>query len=111
MPTIFEPEDLQITEKNGVNITTLADRARLGTEALQVQRVALESGARSESFDVENAERFVYVIRGRGQAHMGETGLPLDAESILWLEKGDTFYLEAGAEGLEVLLCRAPAGE
>jgi hypothetical protein len=31
--------------------------------------------------------------------------------TMLWLEKDDNFYLEAGADVLEVLFCRAPAGE
>ena len=31
MPTIFEPKDLPVTEKNGANIATLANRAMLGT--------------------------------------------------------------------------------
>jgi len=35
--------------------------------------------------------------------------LPLNAESVLWLEKKESFHLEAGSDGLEVLLCQAPA--
>jgi len=111
MPTIFEPKDLPVIEKNGANIATLANSALLGTNALQVERIVLAAGAESESFEASDAERFVYVIRGRGQAHVGEQAFPLVAESVLWLEKADTFYLEAGANGLEVLLCHAPANE
>lgn len=111
MPTILEPKDLQITEKNGVNITTLANQAMLGTDALQVQRIALVSNKKSESLEAKNAERFVYVVRGTGQAHVSGQVFPLNAESVLWLEKEDTVHFEAGADGLEVLLCHAPAGE
>ena len=111
MPTIFEPKDLPVTGKNGTHITTLANQAMLGTNALRVERIMLEADATSESFEAENAERFMYVVRGKGQAHVGEQSFPLDPESVLWLEKGDVFHFEACADGLEVLLCRAPASE
>ena len=112
MPTIFEPKDLPVIEKNGVNIATLANRTMLGTNALQVERIMLEASAKSSTFEAVDAERFMYVVRGKGQAFVGEQPLPLDAESMLWLEKDEPFYLEAGADGgLEVLLCHAPASE
>lgn len=110
MPTIFEPKDLPVTEKDGANIATLANRAMLGTDALQVERIMLEASAKSSTFESVEPERFIYVIHGNGQAYVGEQSLPLEVESMLWLEKGDIFYLEAGTDGLEVLLCRAPAG-
>lgn len=109
MPTIFEAKDLPVAEQNGVNTTTLADESMLGTSALQVERIVLQSGAESVSYNPAEAERFLYVIRGNGQAHVGERALPLNAESVLWLEKKESFNLEAGSDGLEVLLCQAPA--
>jgi len=111
MPTIFEPKDLPVTGKNGTHITTLANQAMLGTDALQVQHILLETDAKSGSFGAENSERFAYVVRGKGHASVGEQDFPLDPESVLWLEKGDVFHFEACADGLEVLLCRAPASE
>lgn len=111
MPIIFEPKDLPIDEKIGVKIATLANQAMLGTDALQVRRISLEASTKSESFEAENAERFVYVVRGKGQAHAGDQAFPLDAESVLWLEKGDAFHFEASTNGLEVLLCHAPVGK
>ena len=111
MPTIFEPKDLPVAGKHGANITTLANNAMLGTNALQVERIMLEASAKSSMFEAVDAERFTYVVRGKGQVFVGEQAFPLDAESMLWLEKDESFYLEAGADGLEVLLCRAPASE
>ena len=58
--------------------------------------------------DVASPEK---VEDGKGQAYVGEQAFPLDAESMLWLEKDDIFYLEAGTDGLEVLLCHAPGNE
>lgn len=111
MPTIFEPKDLPVTEKAGLNITTLANQAMLGTDALQVQRITLAAGTKSEEFGASQAERFVYVVRGRGQAHVSGQVFPLDVESVLWCEKGDAVHFEAGTDALEVLVCQAPAGE
>jgi len=110
MPTIFEPKDLSVIEKDGQSLTTLANAAMLGTDALQVERITLHTNTGTSSFEAVNAERFLYVIRGAGGAHVGEQSFPLDTESVLWLEKDDMFLLEASADGLEVLLCRAPAG-
>ena len=111
MPTIFEPKDLPVTERNGVDVATLANQAMLGTNALQVQRILLEPGAESASYRPSDIERFVYVIRGKGQAYVGERAFSLNAESVLWIENEDTFYLEASSDELEVLLCHAPANE
>lgn len=111
MPTIFEPKDLPVTELKGLKITMLANSAMLGTNALQVEHITLMAGEGSPSYEAIDAERFLYVIRGAGNACVGESAHSLSAESVLWLEQGDAFYLEAGAHGLEVLYCRAPSGE
>jgi len=111
MPTIFEPKDLPIDEKTGVKIATLANQAMLGTDALQVKRITLNAGSKSDSYGAENAERFVYVISGKGQAQVGNDAFPLETESVLWLEKSDAFHFETDAERLELLLCYAPVGE
>jgi quercetin dioxygenase-like cupin family protein len=109
MPTIFDPKDLPVTEKSRAKIVTLANQAMLGTDALQVEKILLPPGSESASYPPSNGERFVYVIRGRGQAYVNERAFPLSTESVLWLETEDTFYLEAGSDSLEVLLCQAPA--
>jgi quercetin dioxygenase-like cupin family protein len=109
MPTIFAPSDLARNHRQGISHTTLADRALLGTDALQVEHLRVDPGARSQTARASGGERFLYVIRGAGRAQVGAESFPLEPESILWLEPGDTVTLEAGAEALEVLQCRAPA--
>jgi len=111
MPTIFDPKDLPVAETGGIHTTTLANSTLLGTNALAVQRIHLAAGASTPAFEPAAVERFIYVIRGEGRARVGEQVFPLAAESVLWLEVDDAFFLEAGASGLEVLLCRAPASE
>lgn len=111
MPVLFDPKDLPVTTRDGASHTMLANPPLLGTNALLVEHITLEAGAKTAPTDAVNAERFVYVIRGLGQAHVGGQTYPLAPESILWVESSDTYYLQAGAEQLEVLVCRAPAGE
>jgi mannose-6-phosphate isomerase-like protein (cupin superfamily) len=109
MPTIFEPNDLPVRKKDGVTHITLADAARLGTDALQVEHVKVEAGKASEFASVMEAERFLYVIRGTGQAQVGDETFPLAPESMLWIEPGEMFTVEAGEEQLGALVCKAPA--
>ena len=111
MPKIFEPKDLPALRRNNADIATLADRVMLGTDALQVDHIRLEANARSDIFGSPEPERFLFVLQGGGRARVQEEDFPLEPESVLWLEAGESFDLEAGADGLTVLFCRAPAGE
>jgi len=110
MPTIFESNNLPVRNEAGATYTTLANPAMLGAEALQVERVSLDGGKSSEPISAMDAERFLYVIQGSGRAQVVSGTFPLAPESMLWIEPGDAFTLEAGADGLEVLVCLAPAG-
>lgn len=110
MPTIFEPKDLPAVEQTGLSLTTLANAAMLGTDALHVERMRLDANATTSTFNAMNAERFLYVIRGAGQAQVGNRSFPLEPESILWIEADDSYALRSDTQGLEVLICRAPAG-
>jgi hypothetical protein len=48
------------------------------------------------------------VIGGTGTAIVGDERLPLAPESVLWLESGDRYRVEAGPDGIELLLAEAP---
>ena len=108
MPTLFNPDDLTTTRENGASTTTLANASVLGVDALAVERITLDANMCTSVFEANNAERFIYIIRGAGQAHVGKEIYPLEPESILWIEPGDSYSLEAGEKSLEVLICRAP---
>jgi quercetin dioxygenase-like cupin family protein len=109
MPTIFEANDLTVRKQGDITRTTLADPVMLGADTLQVERVALEAGKTSAPFEAVQAERFVYVIRGAGQAQVGDDTFPLAPESMLWIEPDETFKIQAGEGQLDVLVCHAPA--
>lgn len=109
MPTIFEPNDLPERKEGDASFTTLANAAMIGVDALQVERVIVEPGQKSEPASAGEGECFLYVIRGAGWAQIEEESFALTPESMLWIESGETFTLEASEEQLEVLVCRAPA--
>jgi quercetin dioxygenase-like cupin family protein len=83
LPTIFKPNDLPVRNQGGAIYTTLANAAMLGTNALGVEHVTLEAGKKSEPASAVDAEQFIYVIRGSGQAQVGSEAFPLVPESML----------------------------
>lgn len=110
MPIIIHPEQTRIHARgeDWVEIT-LADRGAIGQPAMVARRWSLKPGARGPERRVHGqAEHLLYVISGRGTAVVGDERLPLAPESMLWLEAGDRYRLEAGDEGLEVLQGYAP---
>lgn len=109
MPSVFNSTDLATTRTGNIDRTTLANPKMLGAEALHVERIKLDPGAHTPAASVQAGEHFLYVIDGVGQARVGPHSFLLQPESILWLEPGDSYSLEAGADSLEVLLCHAPA--
>jgi len=109
MPTIFNASDLNSTRNQGVTNTTIADRAMLGSDALRVERITLESEAHTAPISASEAESFLYVIRGSGQASVNSGAFALEPESLLWIESGDVYTLEAGVDGLELLVWHSPA--
>ncbi len=110
MPTIFQPDELPHLRQKGASLTTLGTPATLGTDALHVERIRMDANTTTVAFGAAQAERFLYVVRGTGQAQAGAERFALAPESMLWIEAQDSYTLQSGPEGLEVLICRAPAG-
>ncbi len=110
MPTILQPDELPRLRQKGLSLITLGTPATLGTDALRVERIQVDANITTAPFGAVQAERFLYVIRGVGQAQVEGQEFALAPESMLWIEAQDSCTLESGPEGLEVLICRAPAG-
>jgi quercetin dioxygenase-like cupin family protein len=108
MPTIYDASNLETNRRGGVARTALANLALLGSDALVVERLTCEPGAQTPAASAPGQEKFIYVIRGAGVARVGSESFSLETESMLWLDLGDIYTLEAGADGLEILVCRAP---
>lgn len=58
----------------------------------------------------ERGEAMLYVIEGRGRLLLDAEELPLDEETVAWLEPGDRYRLAADGAGLAVLAARAEGG-
>ncbi|OGO18140.1 MAG: hypothetical protein A2Z14_13510 [Chloroflexi bacterium RBG_16_48_8] len=56
----------------------------------------------------DSVERIFIVISGNGTAFVDSESFSLAAEGMLWLEEGDTYWFEAGDEGLELMENYAP---
>lgn len=104
MPVIIHPDKMKIhSQGEGWRITTLADGDSIGAEAIISRRWSLAPESRGPNTTHGNIEQLMYVISGSGVAVVGDDRLPLEPESMLWLEPGDEYYFEAGPLGLEIL--------
>lgn len=111
MPIIIHAEEMK-TERQGDSWseTTLADEGTIGQPAIVARRWSLAPNGRSPGMVHGEAEQLLYVIRGNGAAMVGSERMPLEPETMLWLEPGDAYHFEAGPEGLEILQGYPPEG-
>jgi quercetin dioxygenase-like cupin family protein len=109
MPIIVRPGQMRVHRQGeGWTEVILADRQTIGTPAIVARRWSLAPHARGPEMTRGEAEHMLYVIHGSGVAHVGGERLPLEPESVLWLEPGDRCQVEAGEHGLEILQGCAP---
>ncbi len=110
MPVIIEPGGMHERRGEGWEETVLADAASIGAPAMTARRLRLGPGAAARAaVHEEGAEQFLYVVSGAGVAAAGDERWMLERETVVWAEPGDEIDLEAGPEGIEVLIARAPA--
>lgn len=88
--------------------TTLADSQTIGAPAMVARRWSLAPHARRPEMTHGKVEQLLYVIRGNGMALVEGERLVLEPETVLWLEPGDRYQIEAGENGLEILQGYAP---
>lgn len=106
MPTIIQPDDMQVSEQGpGWRVVTLAATDVAGMEA---RRWLLDSGAHTPEMTHGDVDQLLYVIRGSGQAIANGEVMLLDPEAMLWLEPGDRYAFVAGHNGLEILQGHSP---
>ena len=109
MPTILNPEIME-TEINreGWTKTILADHKTIGTLAIAAQRWSFEPLAIGPEQKHGDNDQLLYVISGDGTARVNGESLPLEKETLLWLERDDIYQFYAGENGLDVLQGYAP---
>jgi quercetin dioxygenase-like cupin family protein len=68
-------------------------------------------GTRTASCVHERGEAVLYVAEGEGQLLLGDgTSEPIATESVVWLEPGDEYRLQAGGHGLAVVVASTKTG-
>ncbi len=111
MPQAVYPEQMNVVAQGtGWRILGLADARVFGAPAMVARRWVLEPGARGPVTTQGDTDQLLYVIQGSGRAQVDDRVLPLEPESVLWVEPGETYRFEAGPEGLQVLQGFAPGG-
>jgi quercetin dioxygenase-like cupin family protein len=109
VPIILKPEIME-TEINreGWTKTTLADHKTIGTAAIAAQRWSFEPLAIGPEQKHGDTDQLLYIISGDGMVRVNGESLPLEKETMLWLEDDDVYQFYAGEFGLEVLQGYAP---
>ena len=109
MAIIRNPDEMH-TSRYGESCaeTLLAELQPPGVAGMVARRWSLKPLGRGPQIEHGDYEEMLYIISGSGSAQVGAERYPLQPESLLWLEHGDTYSLEAGPEGLEVLQYCAP---
>lgn len=109
MPILVNPEDVKVTGRgDGWTEMTIADSQTFGAPAMIARRWLFEPGAKGPEKVQEDVDQLLYVIRGSGSAVVDGVTMPLNDESMLWLEPGERYQFVAGADGLEILQGYAP---
>lgn len=109
MPKIINIDDMKIDHsEDGWTVTTLADAALIGYPAMVARWWTFEPQTTGPMLTRGTADELIYVIRGAGQAIVGDQTFALDDESVLWLEEGESYQFVSGSSGLEILQAYAP---
>ena len=109
MPIILKPEIMETeTTGEGWTKTNLADHKTISTSAIVAQRWSFEPLAIGPEQKHGDTDQLLYVISGDGTVRVNGDSLPLDKETLLWLERDDVYQFFAGENGLEVLQGYAP---
>lgn len=72
---------------------------------MTAERVALEPGGTARHAAV-GGEAMAYVVGGQGVVRIAGEETVLAVESVIWLAGDEEAIVEAGADGLELLLAR-----
>lgn len=109
MPIIVKNEEKRVQQHaDGWEEILLADAEIIGSPALAARHWSFQPNVAGPQIEHGDYDEMLYVISGNGYAWVGDRRFSLAPESLLWLEAGDSYHLEAGAEGLEVLQGIAP---
>ena len=110
MPVIIEPDVMKVIQKeDGWTETTLADSLLINSLGMVARRWSFKPGSRTHEIHHGDHDEMLYVIAGSGITRVGSQELSLEPETLIWLEPGDHYFIQASAEGLEILQGFAPS--
>ena len=102
-------EEMKVTDQGeGWLQYTVADAQIMGAPVISAKLWKLEPGAKLPERTQDSVERIFIVVSGSGTAFVGPDKFDLAPEGMLWLEEGDTYWFEAGDDGLELMENYAP---
>ena len=109
MPIIINQDSTSVIRQgDGWQETLLANHQFIGSPAITARRWSFQAGARGPELEHGDYDEMLYVISGSGTAQVNGQVLELSLESVLWLEAGDRYRIQAGPAGLELLQGIAP---
>lgn len=108
MPIIVKQDEVKVSQGDGWTQLMVADAEVIGAPAMVACRWVIEAGGQGPPLTQGDTDQLLYVIRGSGQAVVDGQVMPLDDESVLWVEPGEQYQFFAGTEGLEILQGYAP---
>jgi quercetin dioxygenase-like cupin family protein len=111
MPVIIEPDGMKVIQRgDGWTETTLADSQLINSLGMVARRWSFKLGSLTREIQHGDHDEMLYVIAGSGVVRVGSQELSLEPETLIWLEPGDHYFIQAGVEGLEILQGYAPDG-
>ena len=111
MPTVRRASQLEHDSGPGWTSQAWAGAAVFGAAVpMRADRHRVEPGSGSPRFPLDGQEAFGYVIAGTGTARVGDETFPLAGESVLWLAACPGLELQAGPDGLDVLVAQSQSG-
>jgi quercetin dioxygenase-like cupin family protein len=110
MPVVRTLDQLPAEQGDGWRQLEWAGAAVFGEPVpMRARRCQLETGAAGPGIVLAGQESFAYVIGGTGTAAAGGDSHLLGRESVLWLAGRDALTLQAGPDGLDVLVAESTA--
>jgi quercetin dioxygenase-like cupin family protein len=109
MPIIIAQDRINVIRQGeGWQEILLAGHQAIGSPAITARRWSFQAVALGPELVHGDYDEMLYVISGGGTAQVNGQVLELSPESVLWLEAGDRYRIQAGSAGLELLQGIAP---
>ena len=103
-------EELPTRVGAGWRELTCCDPAMFGEPVpMRTLRYTLAAGADGPDIDLAGEEVMLYVAAGSGELKIFDDVAHLEPESMVWLSPGGSMRLQAGTDGLDVLVAFASA--